>query len=59
MISGIFTSLAFLCFLGITAWAYAAHNRARFDEAARLVLDDEPAGRRAAPACCCPPESKS
>lgn len=59
MISGIFTVLAFLAFLGITSWAYARHNRARFDEAARLPLDDEPAINCGKPACCCTPETKS
>jgi cytochrome c oxidase cbb3-type subunit 4 len=59
VISGIFTVLAFVGFLGVTAWAYARHNRARFDEAARLPLDDEPAKRCGTPACCCPPETKS
>lgn len=41
MISGIFTALALLGFLGIASWAYARHNRARFDEAAQLPLGDE------------------
>ena len=48
MISGVFTVLAFLGFLGVIAWTYAAHNRTRFAEAARLPLDDEDP----LPACC-------
>jgi cytochrome c oxidase cbb3-type subunit IV len=28
-------------FLGIAWWAYARHNQARFDEAARIPFDDE------------------
>ncbi|MDE2149985.1 MAG: CcoQ/FixQ family Cbb3-type cytochrome c oxidase assembly chaperone [Gammaproteobacteria bacterium] len=48
MISGIFTALAFLAFIGVTAWAYAPHNRRRFEEAAALPLtgDERPAGDR-------------
>lgn len=56
MISGIFTVLALLAFLGITAWAYARHNRARFEEAARLPLDESDGAAAAqetpVPACC-------
>jgi cytochrome c oxidase cbb3-type subunit 4 len=44
MISGIFTACAFAGFLGVTWWAYARHNRARFEEASQLPLtEDEPA----------------
>jgi cytochrome c oxidase cbb3-type subunit 4 len=41
MISGIFTILAFVLFLGIGCWAYSRHNRGRFDEAAQLPLSEE------------------
>ena len=47
MISGIFTTLAFIAFLGVTAWAYAPFNRERFREAEMLPLtEDQPAGDR-------------
>jgi cytochrome c oxidase cbb3-type subunit 4 len=46
----VLTLVAFICFLGICAWAYSKHAKAGFDEAARLPLtdDDLPAasGRR-------------
>jgi len=41
MINGIFTVLAFSAFLGVTWWAYTRHNRARFEEASRLPLEDD------------------
>jgi cytochrome c oxidase cbb3-type subunit 4 len=37
------TVLSLLTFLGICAWATARRNRARFDAAAQLPLDDEAA----------------
>lgn len=58
MISGIFTSAAFVMFLGVVYWAYNKHNRARFEEAAQLPLEDsvavypapkQPRGPQAAP----------
>lgn len=47
MISGIVTALLLASFVGITVWAYSARNRARFEDASRLPLSDEPA-----PAAC-------
>jgi cytochrome c oxidase cbb3-type subunit 4 len=41
MISGIFTTLAFVMFLGVGYWAYSRHNRGRFDEAARLPFGED------------------
>ena len=41
MISGIFTLSALFGFIGVTWWAYTRHNRARFEEAALLVLNEE------------------
>lgn len=39
----ILTVLSFASFVGIALWAYSGHNKARFDEAARLPFaDDEP-----------------
>jgi cytochrome c oxidase cbb3-type subunit IV len=40
----LWTVLSFLAFLGIVWWAYGGKRKARFDEAARLALDDEPGG---------------
>ncbi len=35
---GVMTALFLACFIGWTAWAYARHNRERFEDAARLPL---------------------
>jgi cytochrome c oxidase cbb3-type subunit 4 len=35
------TVLAFVTFVGIAVWAYSSARRKRFDEAARLPLDDD------------------
>jgi cytochrome c oxidase cbb3-type subunit 4 len=43
------TVLSFLAFLGIVWWAYSGRRKARFDEAARLALDDEAASAFARP----------
>ena len=57
MISGIVTATLLLAFLGITAWAWSAHNRRRFAEAASLPLtDDVPRGIESA--CCCRGEAQ-
>jgi cytochrome c oxidase cbb3-type subunit 4 len=40
------TVLAFLCFLGIVAWAYSRHAKSGFDEAARIPFLDEPDGKQ-------------
>jgi cytochrome c oxidase cbb3-type subunit 4 len=34
------TVVSFAVFVGIVAWAASARNRARFDEAARLPLEE-------------------
>lgn len=49
MISGIITLVAFLSFVGIAVWAWSRHNRARFESAARLPLDDDDSNL---PPCC-------
>jgi len=41
MASGIFTSLAFLAFLGVVYWAWDKRNVERFREAASLPLNDD------------------
>ncbi len=40
MMSGIVTLLLLLLFVGVWAWAWLPRNRAGFDQAARLALDD-------------------
>ena len=43
MVSGIFTVVLLVTFLGIVAWAFSRKRRQSFDEAARLPLEnDEP-----------------
>jgi cbb3-type cytochrome oxidase subunit 3 len=54
MISGIFTSVAFVGFLAVSWWAYTRRNRARFEEASRLVLDEDQQGCGSAECCCRP-----
>ena len=45
MISGIFTVVAFVSYVGIAVWAWSRRNRERFAEASRLPLvDDLPSG---------------
>ena len=40
MLSGILTLLLMLLFLGVWAWSWQPRHRARFDDAARLALDE-------------------
>jgi cytochrome c oxidase cbb3-type subunit 4 len=42
MISGIVTAILLASFLGITAWAWSSRQHARFDDASKLPLRDEP-----------------
>jgi cytochrome c oxidase cbb3-type subunit 4 len=41
MISGIFTAILLLIFLGIWAWAWSSRRKADFDESANLPLEDD------------------
>jgi cytochrome c oxidase cbb3-type subunit IV len=41
MARAVITALAFTSFVGIACWAYSGARRQRFDDAARLPLDDE------------------
>jgi len=41
LLSGIFTLLALLAFIGVCVWAYSRKRKADFDEAAQLPLDEE------------------
>lgn len=36
------TAVSFLMFLAIVWWAYSGRRKQQFEEAARLVFDDEP-----------------
>ena len=38
------TVIAFILFVGIWIWAWSARHRARFEEAARIPLDDDMPG---------------
>jgi cytochrome c oxidase cbb3-type subunit 4 len=37
----LWTVLSFAAFVGIVLWAYSGKRKGRFDEAARLALDDD------------------
>jgi len=37
----VITVASFAIFIGIAVWAYSGRNRQRFDEAARLALEDD------------------
>jgi len=41
LLRGVATLLAMLGFIGVCLWAYSRRQRQRFDEAARLPLEDE------------------
>ena len=41
MARAVITALALASFLGIAWWAYSGARRRRFDDAARLPLDDD------------------
>lgn len=43
----IVTVMSFIAFMGIVWWAYSAPRKAAFDEAARLLLDDDDTPRPA------------
>lgn len=43
-VSGIFTAILIIVFLGIVFWAYSRKRRRDFEEAARLPLEDEDGG---------------
>lgn len=37
----IFTVIVFVSFIGIVWWAFSAHNKGKFDEAANLPFADD------------------
>lgn len=38
----IYTILVFVSFIGVVIWAYSKKSKANFDEAEKLIFDDEP-----------------
>jgi cytochrome c oxidase cbb3-type subunit IV len=40
LLRGIITVLSLLCFVGIVVWAYNPGNKSRFEQDARIPLDD-------------------
>lgn len=40
VLRGIITAISLACFVGIVVWAYAPRNKARFEEDARVPLED-------------------
>ncbi|MCG3728375.1 cbb3-type cytochrome oxidase subunit 3 [Vibrio cincinnatiensis] len=40
-IHSIWTIVLFVCFIGVVWWAYGKKRKARFDEAANLIFDEE------------------
>lgn len=40
--AGIWTGLSMILFIGVMIWAYSKNNQSRFDEAARLAVDELP-----------------
>ncbi len=46
-LSGIATAVLIVLFVGVCIWAYSARQRARFDAAARMPLEDDDEASRA------------
>jgi cytochrome c oxidase cbb3-type subunit 4 len=42
IVGSIFTVVVFVAFIGIVVWAMSGSAKARFDQAEKLVFDDEP-----------------
>jgi cytochrome c oxidase cbb3-type subunit IV len=40
LLRGVITALSLLCFVGILVWAYLPGNKPRFEQDARIPLDD-------------------
>ena len=40
-VHAIWTVIVFVVFIGIVLWAYSSRRKKDFDEASRLVLDDD------------------
>lgn len=46
LLRALITLACFIVFLGIVVWAYSAKRSARFDDAARVPLEEEREGAR-------------
>jgi cytochrome c oxidase cbb3-type subunit IV len=44
-LSGIFTAILLVLFVGMWVWAFSSRQRARFEKAARMPLEDDPEQR--------------
>lgn len=40
-VSGIFTAILLVLFVGMWVWAFSSRQKKRFDQAARLPLEDD------------------
>ncbi|MGJ8662675.1 MAG: cbb3-type cytochrome oxidase subunit 3 [Marinicella sp.] len=41
MISGIYTAIMLVMFLGIVAWAWSKHNKSTFEELSQTALQED------------------
>jgi cytochrome c oxidase cbb3-type subunit 4 len=41
ILSGVFTALLIVLFIGLVAWAWSSRRRAEFDATARLPLEED------------------
>lgn len=41
MISGIYTGLMLVVFLGIVAWAWSRQNKSKFEDASQMALKED------------------
>lgn len=41
IIGSIFTVIVFIAFVGVLYWAFTSRNKARFDEAANIIFEDD------------------
>jgi cytochrome c oxidase cbb3-type subunit 4 len=41
ILSGVFTALLLVVFIGIVVWAYSSRRRSTFEDAARLPLEED------------------
>jgi cytochrome c oxidase cbb3-type subunit 4 len=45
-LSGVMTAILIVLFVGMWIWAFSSRRRARFDEAARLPLEEDEGARK-------------
>ncbi len=41
IIGSIFTVIVFVAFVGVVWWAFSSRNKAKFDEAANVIFEDD------------------